>query len=39
MKSPFDMRMLGLLAVFAAMWIAVLIVVAGLGALTDWVLA
>ena len=39
MKCPFDLRMLGLLAVFAAMWIAVLIVVAGLGALTDWALS
>jgi hypothetical protein len=32
-------RVLGLLAVFAAMWIAILSVVAGLGALTDWALS
>jgi hypothetical protein len=31
--------MVGLLVVFAAMWIAILSIVAGLGLLTDWVLS
>ena len=39
MKCPSELRMVGLLVVFAAMWIAILIVVAGLGALTDWALS
>jgi hypothetical protein len=31
--------MIALLAVFAAMWIAILSIVAGLGAMIDWALS
>ncbi len=39
MKCPSELGMIGLLAVFAALLLVIMGVVAGLGALTDWVMA